>query len=209
MPVGPKRYCMGCGEQVDTHIADRDGNLETRCLFCGLVLAIEKPVGAGADKKKVKDVKAVSADEKVSAWTVIIADDSDFLREFMRKLIVKKKLAHEVIACKDGQEFVAETTRALAQDMKVDLVILDLEMPVMDGITAARTLRAVEKKFELKRKIPIIFFSVHRCDDNLRKQLAQAAPASYINKGSDASPEKLTQRVAQLVQHLLKKRANQ
>lgn len=208
MPTGPRRYCMGCGEQVDTHITERDGNLETRCLFCGLVLAVEKRGGASR-LDKIEEIEATPIEEDVRAWTVVIADDSDFLREFMRKLIIKKNLAHEVIACRDGQEFIAEITKALAQDKKVDLVILDLEMPVMDGITAARTLRAVEKKFELERKTPILFFSVHRCDENLKRQLAQAAPASYINKGSDSSPEKLTQRVEQLVHHLLKKRAQQ
>ena len=215
MPAGPKRYCMGCGEQVDTHIADREGNLETRCLFCGLVLAVEKAARAAAPKKespasgRVQVVDAADVEEELSAWTMIIADDSDFLREFMRKLILKKGLAHEVIACKDGQEFVAEVTRAMAADKRVDLAVLDLEMPIMDGITAARTLRAVEKKFDLKRKIPILFFSVHRCDEGLRKQLAQAAPASYINKGTDSAPEKLTQRVEDLVHHLLKKRSQQ
>lgn len=209
MPAGPRRYCMGCGEQVDTNIADREGNLETRCLFCGLILSVEKsakPASTPGDDEFI-ELDPPSAEEEISAWTMIIADDSDFLREFMRKLILKRGLAHEVIACKDGQEFVAEVTRALAHDKKVDLVVLDLEMPIMDGIIAARTLRAVEKKFELPRKIPILFFSVHRCDENMRKQLAQAAPASYINKGSDSAPDKLTQRVEQLVHHLLKKRS--
>ena len=138
---------------------------------------------------------------------MIIADDSDFLREFMKKLILKKGLAHEVIACRDGQEFITEATKALAEDKSVDLVILDLEMPRMDGITAARALRAVEEKFEVKRKVPILFFSVRRCDDGLKKQLAKCAPASYINKGSDSSPEQLTNRVDQLIRFLLKKRS--
>jgi len=214
MPAGPRRYCMGCGEQVDTNIADRDGTLETRCLFCGLVLAVEKsdqspPSAGGKETEEYIELDPVSDEEEISAWTMVIADDSDFLREFMRKMILKKGLAHEVISCRNGQEFVAETTKALANDKKVDLVVLDLEMPVMDGITAARTLRAVEKKFELPRKIPILFFSVHRCDEHMRKQLAQAAPASYINKGSDSAPDKLTERVEQLVHHLLKKRGRQ
>ena len=80
-------------------------------------------------------------------------------------------------------------------------------MPRMDGVTAARTLRAVEAKFEVPRKIPILFFSVKRCDENLKKQLARCTPASYINKGSSSSPEQLTHRVDQLIKHLLKKRA--
>ena len=203
---------MGCGETVDIHIVEKDGKAELRCLNCGLTL---KVIGASESPKPVETMEAEESDqiilvpleEVIEAWTIIIADDSDFLREFMKKLILKKGLAHEVIACRDGQEFITEATKALAQDKGVDLVVLDLEMPNMDGITAARALRAVEMKFEAKRKIPILFFSVRRCDEGLKKQLARCAPATYINKGADSSPEQLTNRVDQLIRYLLKKRA--
>jgi len=209
MTSGAKRYCMGCGESVDTHIVDKDGTAELRCLCCGLTLKVLET--AQPEKPEEDDDKIIleplEDEEEVEAWSMIIADDSDFLREFMKKLILKKGLAHEVIACRDGQEFITEATKALAEDKSVDLVILDLEMPRMDGITAARALRAVEEKFEVKRKVPILFFSVRRCDDGLKKQLAKCAPASYINKGSDSSPEQLTNRVDQLIRFLLKKRS--
>lgn len=211
----PRRYCMGCGEPVDTHVVERDGQRELRCLYCGLTLKIlgsANEAGASPDSEPedlseelVRPLE--EEEEEPGAGCIIIAEDSDFLREFMKKLIIKKGLARQVIACRDGQEFVTEITRSLADDKVPEMVILDLQMPKMDGITAARTMRAVEKKFEVGRKMPILFFSVQRCDEGLRKQLSRCAPASYINKGADASPEKLTHRVDQLIRHLLKKRA--
>lgn len=216
MTMGPKRYCMGCGEPVDTHIVDRCGTKELCCLYCGLTLKI---IEEDKEEDKIElapeeDVPTVEniilehiEDEEPEAGLIIIADDSDFLRAFMRKLILKKGLAKEVIACRDGQEFITEATKALAQDRTPELVILDLEMPRMNGVMAARTLRAVESKFEIGQKIPILFFSVRRCDEGLKKQLATCAPASYINKGVDSSPEHLTHRVDQLIKLLLKKRA--
>ncbi len=215
----PRRYCMGCGEPVDTHVVERDGQRELRCLYCGLTLKI---LGSADEEDAQESAPSSSEPEglpeelvqpiekgekKPGAKSIIIAEDSDFLREFMKKLIIKKGLAEDVIACRDGQEFVTEITKSLADDKAPEMAILDLQMPNMDGITAARTMRAVEKKFEVNRKMPILFFSVQRCDEGLKKQLSQFAPASYINKGADASPEKLTHRVDQLIRHLLKKRA--
>ncbi len=200
---------MGCGEPVDTHIVERGGVRELCCLYCGLTLKVLGPAESveSAESDEIPELIVEPIEEPPEAWSVIIADDSDFLREFMKKLILKKGLAHEVTACCDGQEFITEATKALAGDKVPDIVILDLEMPRMDGVTAARTLRAVEAKFETERKIPILFFSVRRCDDSLKKQLARCAPASYINKGVSSTPEQLTHRVDQLIKHLLRKQA--
>lgn len=194
---------MGCGESVQTSESDRDGNIEVRCLYCGLVLDVKKPEASGKPEPVEKISSDSAGDEPVEL--IVIADDSDFLREFLKSMILKKGLAKEVVDCVNGQEFVAKITRLLASNKKIGLVILDLEMPVMDGITAARTMRAVEEKLETGPKVPILFFSVHRCDEDMKKKLSIAHPASYINKGSDAEPDKLAQRVDQLVKHLVSK----
>jgi CheY-like chemotaxis protein len=71
-------------------------------------------------------------------------------------------------------------------------------MPVMDGLTAARTLRAIEEKDGLT-KAPIIFFSGVKADEGLRRQMELLAPANYVNKGSDPDPEHLVRRVQGLL----------
>jgi CheY-like chemotaxis protein len=159
--LGRKKYCMGCGEAVDTHVFEKDGKRELRCLCCGLTLKFLEDEAPEPMEDATEYLEMV-AEEAPDAHSIVIADDSDFLREFMKKLILKKGLAEEVIACVDGQEFITEITKALAKDKRIDLAILDLEMPRMDGVTAARALRAVEAKFETGKKIPILFFSVRQ-----------------------------------------------
>lgn len=73
-------------------------------------------------------------------------------------------------------------------------------MPEISGITAARMMRTLEGKYNIK-KIPNIFFSASRCDEDLRKNLVLLEPSSYIHKGG--SSEELVDRIGGLVNHVL------
>ena len=50
---------------------------------------------------------------------------------------ILKKLGLDVVVARDGQEALA-----LLSDQSVDLVLTDMQMPVMDGLDLARSLRA-------------------------------------------------------------------
>jgi len=79
---------------------------------------------------------------------VLIVDDS----AVMRRMIMSSLLAHpeiEVIgSSQNGQEAIADIKR-----IKPDVVTLDIEMPLMDGLTALKEIRLFD------RHLPIIMFS--------------------------------------------------
>jgi len=141
-------------------------------------------------------------EERGLAGCILAADDSDLTRDLIRESLLKKKMARSVLSSKNGQEFITSFTRRLAENQSVDLVILDVEMPVIDGITAARMMRAVEGQYG-KAKVPILFFSAHKCDENLKRQISLFKPASYVNKGSDSDPEKLLERIDLLIGYFM------
>lgn len=183
------KYCTACGEDVPMNTLTREGKIERTCVYCGFVLDVSEP----------------AAPRDAIADCIMTADDAEFTRELLRGMLLKRKLCRAVVAAANGQEFLAGFTKRLTEGRDTDLVILDLEMPVMDGITAARVLRALEGKHGVG-KVPILFFSARKCDDALKQQLALLAPASYVNKGNEADPEKLVERIDQLVTYLLSKR---
>lgn len=79
---------------------------------------------------------------------ILIADDSDSDRLILAKLM--KRLGHEVRAALNGDEAVA-----IFIDYQPDIVLLDVLMPVMDGITAARNI----KELAGENLVPVIFLT--------------------------------------------------
>ena len=62
---------------------------------------------------------------------ILIADDAAFMR--MRSANLLKELGHEVIEASDGAEAVAAY-----KEQRPDAVLLDITMPVLDGLAALR-----------------------------------------------------------------------
>jgi CheY-like chemotaxis protein/two-component sensor histidine kinase len=66
---------------------------------------------------------------------ILIADDSAAVRDSLARLL--QDMGHQVRGAQDGAEAVE-----LAQDWRPDFVLLDIHMPKLNGVMAARTLRA-------------------------------------------------------------------
>ncbi|HEC97757.1 MAG TPA: response regulator [Nitrospirae bacterium] len=178
-----RKYCLCCGENVPCNIVIRNERRELTCTFCGFIL--------GTD--------SLWEDRRRAAGTyALIAEDSKFTRTLLKELILKKVLASEVTALSNGLELVSEYSRLLSGDIRVRFVIIDLNMPVMDGLTAARTLRTLEEK-KKKKKVPILFFSGIKADEGFKKQMELLAPANYVNKGADSDTKVLVRRVEGLL----------
>jgi DNA-binding NarL/FixJ family response regulator len=68
---------------------------------------------------------------------VVIVDDHPVVREGLAMLLAEEADIEVVGQAADGHEAIA-----LATDLKPDVIVMDLMMPTMDGVTATRGLRA-------------------------------------------------------------------
>ncbi|NOY64291.1 MAG: response regulator [Nitrospirae bacterium] len=187
---GNKKYCLCCGEDVPYNVVERHERRELTCQYCGFTLDVEN-----LWEKKELQTNSVA----------LIAEDSRFIRTLLKELLLKNSIVKEVNDSENGLDFVSAYTRMINDRIRPAFVILDLNMPVMDGLTAARTMRALEKKMSLPHT-PIIFFSSIKADEGLKKQMSLLAPANYINKGSSPEPEALARRVQFLLNFILEQR---
>ncbi|HED16112.1 MAG TPA: chemotaxis response regulator protein-glutamate methylesterase [Gammaproteobacteria bacterium] len=78
---------------------------------------------------------------------VLIVDDSGFFRRRLTEMLNSDKRLEVVGEAADGQEAITQ-----ARKLKPDVITMDIEMPVMDGITAVR-------KIMSHNPVPIIMFS--------------------------------------------------
>ena len=65
---------------------------------------------------------------------ILIADDSAAMRQCMREMF---SCTHEILECASGREAVA-----MFGVTRPDWVLMDIEMPEQDGLSAAREIRA-------------------------------------------------------------------
>lgn len=72
--------------------------------------------------------------------TIIVADDRESSRELIRTML--ESIGHEVLEAAHGQDVIDLLQRAAREGCLPQLVLLDLQMPVMDGFSAVRAMRA-------------------------------------------------------------------
>ena len=101
---------------------------------------------------------------------IIIADDNRAVVLYLSELI--KRLGHEPIQCANGEEAL---TRFI--EHHPDMLLLDNEMPVMNGLEVCREIR----KLPEGGHVPIIMISAHNSDADIMAGL-DAGVSDYLAK---------------------------
>jgi two-component system chemotaxis response regulator CheB len=143
-------FCEECGARNDLSSDSLDEHLHTfECSECCQVLMVSKPsVGSGGLNAFAKMTDAchasVASDKPI---TVLIVDDSTLLR----------KIIKEMFSGDDQLQVIGEAEHGLKAlelipALKPDVVTLDVNMPVMDGLTTI-------KHIMIKCPTPVVMFS--------------------------------------------------
>jgi len=114
-----------------------------RCLRAGMDDYLTKPflpdALSGILLRWLPENQGESA--KVQPGRILVVDDKTFNRELLRDLL--EQAGHEVFLAANGAEALE-----LVEKLALDLILLDLRMPVMDGWEAIRRIRELERERE-------------------------------------------------------------
>jgi len=149
---------------------------------------IAKPFTDEAIKRKLFELGACSVPEAAASRSpirVLIVDDSAAIRSILTATLSADTEIRVVGTAADGQIGLARVA-----EVAPDIVLLDVEMPVMDGITMLRELR------RLQPRLPVLMFS------SLTERGAKAAldalvagANDYVAKPKGSSPEEVAARI--------------
>lgn len=117
---------------------------------------------------------------------VLIVEDNE-LNRFLAVTILKKWNANIHIA-ENGEEAVKAVS-----SLDIDIVLMDIQMPVMDGVAAAIAIRS-----ELKSNVPIIALTANALESE-KEKCWQAGMNEYITK--PYNPEFLREKIIFLTEH--------
>lgn len=108
---------------------------------------------------------------------IIIADDHKLFRDGIKSLLSSEAQFQVVAEASTGAELIS-----LALKIESDLIITDIAMPDINGISAAR------KIFEILPELPILILSMHNSEEFILDAIRVGAKG-YLPK--DVSPDEL------------------
>jgi len=135
-----------------------------------LILDVTALVRMDAARAVPSPVEALAATVPAAGRTVMVVDDSITVRKVTGRVLDRNGM--NVITAKDGVDALT-----LLQEQRPDIMLLDIEMPRMDGYELARHMRNTEEL----RDIPIIMIT-SRSGEKHRKLAMELGVKRYLGK---------------------------
>jgi two-component system sensor histidine kinase/response regulator len=137
-----------------------------------LLLAIEDALAIGSPTRP-RAAEGPSDDiPRIAPLSILLAEDGVTNQKLAVGLL--HKWGHQVVVAKDGQEAVDAYTTGV-----FDLVLMDVQMPEMDGLEATRRIRQLEAT--LGRRTPIIAMTARAMKGD-REQCLESGMDGYVSK---------------------------
>jgi len=102
--------------------------------------------------------------------TILIVDDSAMIRRIVSQIV--QQLGHKPVTAENGLQGYEMAAR-----IRPDMIIMDIEMPVMDGYEATWRIKADQNTAH----IPVAFFTTLGSEENIQ-QAREAGCIGFLNK---------------------------
>jgi two-component system sensor histidine kinase/response regulator len=142
------------------------------------VVSALAPVGS-VTRREQDVTKAIEATEAAAAESrtdsdrhILLVEDNEVNRKFAVRVLEKAGCSVEIAT--NGQDAVDAYERS-----SFDVILMDIQMPVMDGLTATRRIRSIEEGRD--RRTPIIAMTANAMTGD-RERCLDAGMDGYVSK---------------------------
>ena len=130
---------------------------------------IQESLSNNTDNGKIKD------ESFLNGRKVLVCEDNRINVEIAEALLTKKGI--NVITAENGR--IGADIFSKSEIGEFDAILMDMRMPVMDGLEATKTIRAQNR--EDAKRVPIIAMTANAFDDD-RKATADAGMNAHLSK---------------------------
>jgi len=147
-------------------------------------------VGSSLIDEALAEPVATEAVRAPRGLSVLVAEDNEINALLMRSLLTR--LGHQAVIATNGEEALESWLAARSAGAPYDLVLMDIQMPGLDGIEATKRIRVVEAN---GRRTPILALTANTLAED-RHACFEAGMDGFLVKPLDR--EKLTEALAGL-----------
>lgn len=145
--------------------------------------------GEAEPKKTLKNGESIS---------VLVAEDNPINQKVIQKILEKNGC--KPIIVNNGKEAVETYKQCLQQNLPVDIILMDCQMPELDGYQASQQIRQIEKELGNAQniKIPIVAVTAHAMKGD-RERCLESGMNGYTEK--PINPANLFKEFERLIEH--------
>ncbi|KAF3901699.1 hypothetical protein ABW20_dc0103874 [Dactylellina cionopaga] len=130
-----------------------------------------KPITKNSGKLLDLPANPLTQMEKIR---VLVAEDNPVNQEVVSRML-RLESVYDIVIAKDGQEAVNRVKEALAEGKHFHIILMDVQMPTLDGIQATSVIRS------LGYRAPIVALSAYSTENNI-KECYESGMDYFISK---------------------------
>lgn len=135
---------------------------------------MEREIGQPENRMKVEE----DAADVIAGMKVLVVEDNELNRDIMQEVLKERGLV--VTEAADGQ--IAVDLFGGSPPGTFDVILMDMHMPVLDGLEATRQIRAMERSDA--KTIPILALTANDFEEDIRRT-REAGMNDHLTKPFD------------------------
>ena len=167
LPIS-RRLARALGGDIELSSEPGFGSTFSVTIATGSLTDVRILNGREAEATLVTPISETQQNLNLKGFRILIADDVEANREFFAHVLRRSQA--ECVFAENGQEAVE-----LMRRESCDLILMDIQMPVMDGYTATQTLRSSGVK------IPVIAITANGTEED-KQRCREAGFTEYVTK---------------------------
>lgn len=132
--------------------------------------------------RSTEDIETIDTIENLPPISILIAEDDENSRFFLGEILKDKNIT--LIFANNGQE----AFEIIRKDEKIDIILMDMKMPVMDGVEATQKIKLLQPNIPIIAQTAYAFVDDEAkaraagCDEYISKPIKRECLLSLINQ---------------------------